>query len=65
MSPVAAQKYVTVHTSHGPVTLAFENSGDAQQWFAALRDAVAALKEVLQAQFCVLKQGAYMAARRA
>lgn len=40
------QKYVTVHTSHGAVTLAFEDSADAQMWFAALKDVVANLKQV-------------------
>ncbi len=40
------QKYVTVHTGHGQVTLAFEDSGEAQRWFAALRDVVSNLAEV-------------------
>ena len=40
------QLYVRVHTSHGVVTLAFEDSAEAQRWFAALRDAIADLNEV-------------------
>ena len=43
----APQKYVTVHTAHGTVTLAFDDSAEAQLWFAALKDAVASLKQVL------------------
>lgn len=47
----APQKYITVHTSHGTVTLAFEDSADAQMWFAALKDVVANLKQVLPVCF--------------
>jgi hypothetical protein len=43
-------KYVTLHTSHGPATLAFEDSGEAQRWFAALRDTVGALKEAKESE---------------
>jgi hypothetical protein len=35
-----------VHTAHGAVTLAFEDSAEAQLWFAALKDVVTTLKQV-------------------
>ena len=44
--PTVLQKYVTVHTAHGAVTLAFEDSAEAQLWFAALKDVVTTLKQV-------------------
>lgn len=56
LSSIAPQKYVTVHTAHGAVTLAFEDSAEAQLWFAALKDVVTTLKQVKLVLCCVTLQ---------
>jgi hypothetical protein len=45
-----------VHTAHGAVTLAFEDSAEAQLWFAALKDVVTTLKQVRLELRCVTPQ---------